>query len=69
MTPVKDIEKRFSGKEFLKGFEVCEMLRISNSKLKRIVKEGSLKRFRVGKAHNSPNLYKTEDVLNLINIK
>lgn len=69
MTPVNDIEKRLSGKEFLKGFEVCEMLRISNSKLKRIVKDGSLKRFRVGNAHNSPNLFRVEDVLNLIQVK
>ena len=69
MTPVKDIEMKLSEKEFLKGFEVCEMLRISNSKLKRIVKEGSLKRFRVGKAHNSPNLYRAEEVLNLIQVK
>ena len=69
MTPVKDIEMKLSGKEFLKGFEVCEMLRISNSKLKRIVKEGSLKRFRVGKAHNSQNLYRAGDVLNLLQVK
>lgn len=69
MTPVKDIEKRLSGKEFLKGYEVCEILRISNSTLKRIVSEGKLKRFRVGTGHNSPNLYRPEDVLNLIQMK
>jgi len=66
MHPVKDAPAKIKKHEYLKTYEVLELLRISQSTLKRFVKDGRLKRYRVNGCKNSPNLYKADDVLKLI---